>query len=139
MTSTTAVHTRSVHRSLRTPVAWGVVVGVFQTASRWAFSWLDPATVYALGLAVIAAIYIGFAVADGRPHVLAVETAVASSFVVIAAALIVSFEPLGRRFAFPGRLRTYPAVRVALLAAAAAAASRAHDTASLAMPLELAA
>jgi hypothetical protein len=32
--------------------------------------------VYALGLAVIAAIYIGFAVADGRPKVIAVETGV---------------------------------------------------------------
>ena len=86
MTTTTAAHSRSVHGSLRTPMAWGVVVGVLQTASPWAFPWLDPATVYALGLAVIAAIYIGFAVADGRRHVLAVETAVASAFVVVAAA-----------------------------------------------------
>jgi Na+/melibiose symporter-like transporter len=88
MTTTTAAHSRSVHGSLRTPMAWGVVVGVLQTASPWAFPWLDPATVYALGLAVIAAIYIGFAVADGRPHVLAVETAVASAFVVVAAAAV---------------------------------------------------
>ena len=43
---------------------------------------------YALGLAVIAAIYIGFAVADGRPKVIAVETGVASSFVIIAAAAV---------------------------------------------------
>jgi hypothetical protein len=34
---------------------------------------------------VIAAIYIGFAVADGRPAVIAVETTVAALFVVVAA------------------------------------------------------
>ena len=88
MTSATAVPARSEHRSLRTPVAWGVVLGVLQAASPFAFFWLDSATVYALGLALIAAIYIGFAVADGRRHVLAVETAVASAFVVVAAAAV---------------------------------------------------
>ncbi|HSN34804.1 MAG TPA: hypothetical protein VLT34_00505, partial [Arthrobacter sp.] len=39
----------------------------------------------------------------------------------IAAALIVSFEPFGGRFAFLGRLRTNSAVRVAILALTAAA------------------
>jgi hypothetical protein len=72
-------------RSLRTPVAWGVVLGVLQAASPLVFFWLDPATVYALELALIAAVYIGFAVADGRGRVLAVETVVASAFVVVAA------------------------------------------------------
>ena len=43
---------------------------------------------YALGLAVIAAIYIGFAVADGRPKVIAVESGVAFGFVIIAAAAV---------------------------------------------------
>ncbi|MCB5293533.1 hypothetical protein [Arthrobacter sp. SO3] len=42
-------------------------------------------------------------------------------FVVIAATLIVSYEPIGRRFAFLGHLRTNRAVRIALLAVAAAA------------------
>ena len=73
-------------RILPTPVAWGVVVGVIQAASPLAFIWLDSTTVYALGLTLIAAVYIGFAVADGRRHVLAVEVAVASVFVVLAAA-----------------------------------------------------
>lgn len=73
-------------RELRTPVAWGVVVGCLQAASPLALFWLDAATVYALGLVLIAAIYIGFAVADGRGKVIAVETAVASVFVVVAAA-----------------------------------------------------
>jgi len=72
--------------SLREPVLWGVVVGALQAASPLAFWWLEPATVYALGLALIAAVYIGFAVADGRPPVIVVECVVAAVFVVLAAA-----------------------------------------------------
>ena len=75
-------------RGLRTPVAWGLVVGVLQVAAPLAFFWLEAATVYALSLPLIAAVYIGFAVADGRRHVLAVETAVAAVFVVVAAAAV---------------------------------------------------
>jgi hypothetical protein len=66
-------------------VLWGVVVGAAQAASPLAFWWLEPHTVYALGLVLIASVYIGFAVADGRPRVIAVETAVASLFVIVAA------------------------------------------------------
>jgi hypothetical protein len=73
-------------RSLRAPVLWGVAFGVIQAAAPLGFWWLDPATVYALSLALIAAVYIGFAVADGRPRVLAVEVAVAAVFVVVGAA-----------------------------------------------------
>lgn len=73
---------------LRTPLMWGVIVGVLQAASPLAFWWLDTPVVYALGLAVIAAVYIGFAVADGRAFVIAVESAVAAAFVVVAAAAI---------------------------------------------------
>jgi len=65
---------------------WGVVVGVIQAASPLGLWWLDPATVYALSLALIAAVYIGFAVADGRPTVIAVEAGVAAVFVIVAAA-----------------------------------------------------
>ena len=65
-------------------MAWGGVWGCLQAASPLAFPWLDDATVYALGLVLIAAVYIGFSVADGRGKVIAVETAVASAFVVIA-------------------------------------------------------
>jgi hypothetical protein len=72
----------------RGPVLWGIVVGLLQAATPLAFWWLDGATVYALGLAVIAAIYVGFAVADGRPRVIAVETGVAFAFVVLAAAAV---------------------------------------------------
>jgi hypothetical protein len=72
-------------RALRTPVAWGVLWAACRLRRRWPSSGLDPATVYALGLSLIAAVYIGFGVADGRTKVLAVETCVASAFVVIAA------------------------------------------------------
>jgi hypothetical protein len=72
--------------SLRTPVAWGLVWGCLQAASPLAFFWLGDAAVYAFGLTLIAAIYIGFAVADGRPRIIAVETGVAAAFVVAAAA-----------------------------------------------------
>jgi hypothetical protein len=47
-------------RSIRAPVLWGVVI---QAASPLGFWWLDPATVYALSLTLIAAVYIGLAVA----------------------------------------------------------------------------
>jgi hypothetical protein len=50
--------------------------------------WLDASTAYALGLALIASIYIGFAVADGRRRVITVETGVATIFVVVAAAAV---------------------------------------------------
>jgi hypothetical protein len=73
-------------RSLRAPISWGVVFGVIQAASPLGLWWLDPATVYALSLTLIAAVYIGLAVADGRPTVIAVEAAVAAVFVVVAAA-----------------------------------------------------
>jgi hypothetical protein len=72
--------------SIRAAIVWGVVVGAIQAASPLGFWWLDPATVYAFGLAVIAPVYIGFAVADGRWRVIAVESGVAMAFVVIAAA-----------------------------------------------------
>jgi hypothetical protein len=55
-------------------VLWGVVWGLIRAAVPLGFWWLDPATVNALSLALIAGIYIGFAVADGRARVIAVET-----------------------------------------------------------------
>jgi hypothetical protein len=72
-------------RSIRAPVLWGLVVGVLQAASPLGLWWLNPATVYALSLTLFAAVYIGFAVADGRPRVIAVEAAIAAVFVVVAA------------------------------------------------------
>jgi len=75
-------------RNLRAPITWGAVVGVIMAASPIGIWWLNPATVYALGLILIASVYIGFSVADGRWKVIAVECGVASAFVVIAAAAV---------------------------------------------------
>jgi hypothetical protein len=77
----------SLHTS-RAPILWGIVVGVVQAATPLIFWWLDSATVYALGLVGIAFVYIGFAVADGRRRVIAVESSVTFFFVVVAAAAV---------------------------------------------------
>ena len=60
-------------------VGWGVVVGIANAAAPVALWWLDASSVHALAIAMIAAIYIGFAVADGRRHVIAVECGVAGA------------------------------------------------------------
>ncbi len=84
MTSTQPDASVVAHR-LRAPVLWGLAFGAAQAATPLALRWLDPATVHALSITLIAAIYIGFAVGDGRPRVIAVEVVVAGVFVVIAA------------------------------------------------------
>jgi hypothetical protein len=76
------------HRSLRAAKLWGVAFGLVQAATPLLFWWLDAATVYAIGTVVIASIYIGFAVADGRPKVIAVESGVALGFVIVAAVAV---------------------------------------------------
>ena len=86
LVSTTAL--QRLFANGRAPLIWGVAWGAIQAAVPVGFFWLDPATVYALSLALIAAVYIGFAVADGRPAVIAVECAVAGAFVVLAAACV---------------------------------------------------
>jgi hypothetical protein len=73
---------------LHVPLVAGAVIGAAQAASPFAFWWLSPATVYAMGLVFIAAVYIGFSVADGRWKVIATETAVATVFVLVAAAAV---------------------------------------------------
>jgi hypothetical protein len=74
--------------SIRVPVLWAFVVGVTNVVLAWAFWWLDLSTFHALAIVLIAAVYIGFAVADGRAKVIAVEVAVASVFVVLAASAV---------------------------------------------------
>ena len=87
MTHTPApMPTRRAGQSIRVPILWGLAFGAIQAASPLAFWWLPPATVQALLLSLIAAVYIGFAVADGRPRIIAVECVVAGVFVVLAAA-----------------------------------------------------
>ena len=78
----------SAAASNRAAILSGLGVGLVQAATPLVFWWLDSATVYALGLAAIAAIYIGFAVADGRVRIIAVESSVAFTFVVVSAAAI---------------------------------------------------
>ena len=79
---------RPASASSRAAIVSGIGVGIVQAATPLVFWWLDSAIVYALGLAVVAAIYIGFAVADGRVKVIAVESSVAFTFVVVSAAAI---------------------------------------------------
>jgi hypothetical protein len=76
--------TRGPHRSLG-PIGWGVAFGILNGFGPFAFWWLTPATMLALTIALIAAVYIGFAVADGRPRIIAAEVSVASIFVIVAA------------------------------------------------------
>src|SRR3954468_22174696 len=79
---------RGAPRRFSRPALWGLIFGAGQALSPLAFWWLGNATVYALGLALIASIYIGFAVADGRARVIALESGVATVFVVVAAAAV---------------------------------------------------
>jgi hypothetical protein len=88
VTSEAVLSSASSKPSIRTPAMWGVVVGVLQAASPLALWWLDAATVYAFGLTGIAFVYIGFAVADGRVKVIAVEAGIASAFVIVAAVAV---------------------------------------------------
>ena len=67
---------------------WGIVVGLLQATTPLVFWWLNSATVYAVGLVLIAAVYVDFAVGDGRPRVIAVESSVTLAFVVVAAVAI---------------------------------------------------
>jgi hypothetical protein len=87
--ATTTPMTSGPRRRLRAlpgaAICCGAVTGVIQAASPLAFWWLEPRTVYALGLSLIAAVYIGFSVADGRGKVIAAECSVAGLFVVVAA------------------------------------------------------
>ncbi len=82
---TTVAHSHSTRPSSK-PIMLGLVVGAVQAASPAAVGWIEPAILHALYIAFIAAIYIGFAVADGRPQVIAVESAVAAAFFVLASA-----------------------------------------------------
>jgi hypothetical protein len=72
----------------RAAIISGIGVGFVQAATPLVFWWLDSAIVYALGLAAIAAIYIGFAVSDGRVKIIAVESGVAFAFVLVGAAAV---------------------------------------------------
>lgn len=72
----------------RRALRWGLAVGILQAAVALAFWWLDLLTVHALMLGVIAAIYVGFAVSDGRTKVIVVESSIVVAFVIAAAAAV---------------------------------------------------
>ena len=82
--------TPSRPQSFRPLISWGAAVGVTQAFSPIGFYWLKPDLVWAMSLVVIASIYVGFAVADGRTKVIAVEIGVASAFIALAAIAIES-------------------------------------------------
>ena len=83
--TTDVSHVHSTRPALQ-PIICGLAVGAIQAASPVALGWIEPAVLHALYIAFIAAIYIGFAVADGRPKVIAVESTVAFAFLVLASA-----------------------------------------------------
>ena len=87
MIAVAAHHAHDVDKTPRA-LGWGVVIGAGQAALAMAFWWLEPSTVHALMVTMIAGIYIGFAVADGRPRVIAAESAVVVGFVVASAAAV---------------------------------------------------
>jgi hypothetical protein len=82
--NTTVSHTSTTTRAL----GWGVGIGAAQGAMAFAFWWVETSTVHALMVALIAAVYVGLAVSDGRTHVIAVECAVVIAFFVTAAAAV---------------------------------------------------
>ena len=88
MTATQAAHSIATdpgHSHFNSiTIVWGLIVGAFNAAAPLALWWLDPSTVHALAISLIASVYIGFAVADGRPRVIAIETGVAAVFVIVA-------------------------------------------------------
>ncbi|HEX5691956.1 MAG TPA: hypothetical protein VFX76_18205, partial [Roseiflexaceae bacterium] len=81
-------HRTTGRHTIQAAIVWGLLFGGIQAASPLLLWWLAPGTVYAISLIVIAPVYIGFAVADGRPFIIAVESSVAAFFVVVAAAAI---------------------------------------------------
>ena len=62
------------------------MVGALQVLSPFGLWWLPAATVYAVGLAFIAAVQVGFSVADGRPRVIVIECIVLGAFAIVAGA-----------------------------------------------------
>ena len=79
----TGAHVHATSPTLK-PIMWGVLIGAIQAASPVAIRWLEPATVQSVCIALIAAVYIGFAVADGRTNVIIAETTIAAAFLVVA-------------------------------------------------------
>jgi hypothetical protein len=88
MTATHAAHPGAAEpdhsHSNSITIAWGLIVGVANAAAPLALWWLNPGTVHALAITLIASVYIGFAVADGRTRVIGIECGLAAAFVILA-------------------------------------------------------
>jgi hypothetical protein len=69
----------------------GVAVGIFQAFCPIVLWWLDAVALWGVALAMIASVYVGFAVGDGRKAVIAVEVTVAFAFVICATLAMASF------------------------------------------------
>lgn len=59
-------------------------MGILQALSPVGFWWLEADLVWAIALVVIAPVYVGLAVADGRARIIAVEVGVATFFIILA-------------------------------------------------------
>jgi hypothetical protein len=77
-------------RSWAKPIVWGVAVGLVPAFSPLWFWWLAPTLVWSLALVVIASVYVGFGVADGRPRVLAVEVGVTFALFMLGTIAVVA-------------------------------------------------
>lgn len=69
----------------------GIAVGIFQAFCPIVMWWLNAVDLWSVALALIAAVYVGFAVADGRKRVIATEVTVAFAFVICATLAMASF------------------------------------------------
>jgi hypothetical protein len=83
-----AAHHTHTEDNTRRALGWGIAVGGVQAAVAMTFWWVEPSTIHALMVTMIAGVYIGFAVADGRTRVIAAESAVVVAFVVASAAAV---------------------------------------------------
>jgi hypothetical protein len=63
-------------------ILWGVGVGIFQAFCPVAMWWFDAVDIWGVALALIASVYVGFAVGDGRRKVIVVEVLVTFAFVI---------------------------------------------------------
>jgi hypothetical protein len=75
-------------------IAIGGGSAVLTAAVVWGVGVFDPVLTHALMVAAIAFIYVGFALADGRPGVGVIESIVALAFFWLAAGAITAWAPL---------------------------------------------
>lgn len=114
------------------PIA-GLAAIVYAAAPRWRQYLAWPLGVLSLGLVPVALVtaQAGEQLEKSRPATAAIRAHAEQGdvlkvvsvifFVIVAAMIVVSFEPIGRRFAFLGRVRDNRVLRMVLLVAGALA------------------